>query len=287
MMITEREFLNGRRIGGDQPFFLIAGPCVIESRDMIARTCEIMQELCEELGILYIFKSSFDKANRSSVDSPRGPGIDEGLAHLRYIKETFKVPVLTDIHETAQVPAVAEVCDVLQIPAFLCRQTDLLIACADSGRWVNVKKGQFVAPSDCGAIVEKITGRGSQKYLMTERGATFGYNNLVFDPRSNEILHGMDIPVVHDATHSTQMPGGGKTSGGNREMVPVLARAAVAAGLEGIFMEVHPDPAQAWSDASNQYWLDKAPDLVRRLYRLDRFVKSEVLSDAGASVQSS
>ncbi|MEQ9365844.1 MAG: 3-deoxy-8-phosphooctulonate synthase [Leptospirales bacterium] len=283
-MIQEREFLKGRRIGGEHPFFLIAGPCVIESRDMLARICEQMLEVANELGILYIFKSSFDKANRSSSDSRRGPGIDEGLADLRYIKETFDVPLVTDLHETAQVAAVADVVDVLQIPAFLCRQTDLVNACAATGRWVNVKKGQFLAPADAGGIVDKIQAQGSEKYLITERGTSFGYNNLVFDPRSNEILHSMNIPVVMDGTHSTQLPGGGKTSGGNRQYVPLLTRTAVAAGIEGLFMEVHPKPEEAWSDASNQYWLDQAPDLLRKLYRLDRFVKSEVLPSAAATL---
>ena len=283
-MIQEREFLNGHRIGGEHPFFLIAGPCVIESRDMLARVCERMLEISNELGILYIFKSSFDKANRSSSDSRRGPGIDEGLADLRYIKESFGVPLLTDLHETGQVSAVADVVDVLQIPAFLCRQTDLVNACAATGRWVNVKKGQFLAPADAGSIVEKIQAQGSEKYLITERGTSFGYNNLVFDPRSNEILHSMDIPVVMDGTHSTQLPGGGKTSGGNRQYVPLLTRTAVAAGIEGLFMEVHPKPEEAWSDASNQYWLDQAPGLLRKLYSLDRFVKSEVLPEQAASL---
>lgn len=276
-MIQEREFLNGRRIGGEQPFFLMAGPCVIESRDMLAQICERMLGVAQELDITYVFKSSFDKANRSSADSKRGPGMQEGLADLQYIKENFGVPIVTDLHETAQVEAVAQVADVLQIPAFLCRQTDLVVACAKTGRWVNVKKGQFLAPGDAGSIVEKIQASGSEKYLITERGTSFGYNNLVFDPRANEILHSMNIPVVMDGTHSTQLPGGGKTSGGNRQYVPLLTRTAVAAGIEGLFMEVHPKPEEAWSDASNQYWLDKAPDLLRKLYRLDRFVKSEVL----------
>lgn len=281
-MIQEREFLSGRKIGGREPFFLIAGPCVIESRDLLARVCESMQRLCDELGILYVFKSSFDKANRSAVDSKRGPGMEEGLRDLEYIKRTFGVPVLTDVHETAQVAAVSEVVDILQIPAFLSRQTDLVLACASSGRWVNVKKGQFMAPGDCGEIVNKFKSVNSEKYLITERGVSFGYNNLVFDPRSPEILHSMNIPVVMDGTHSTQLPGGGKTSGGNRHFVPVLTRAAVAAGIEGLFMEVHPDPANAWSDASNQYWLDKAPDLLRRLVRLDRVIKTEVLEPEAA-----
>ncbi|MCB1171593.1 MAG: 3-deoxy-8-phosphooctulonate synthase [Leptospiraceae bacterium] len=274
MQATRRPFLKDWHIGGEEPFFLIAGPCVIESRDMLARVCETMLEITGKLGIPYVFKSSFDKANRSSADSKRGPGIEEGLKDLRYIKESFDVPVLTDVHEVAQVDAVAQVVDILQIPAFLCRQTDLVFACADTGRWVNVKKGQFMAPADASSITEKIKSRGSDKYSITERGASFGYNNLVFDPRSPEIMHQSDIPVVFDGTHSTQLPGGGKQSGGDRQMAPVLMRAAAAVGVEGFFMEVHPDPANAWSDSSNQYWLDKAEDLLKQLHAIDRLVKA-------------
>lgn len=281
-LISERDFLQGKRIGGQQPLFLIAGPCVIESRDLLLRVCERMKTVADELGILYIFKSSFDKANRSAVESQRGPGMEEGLRDLEYVKREFGVPVLTDVHESAQVKAVAEVVDVLQIPAFLCRQTDLLLECARSGRWVNVKKGQFMAPADCIEIANKIKSAGSEKYLLTERGASFGYNNLVFDPRSPAILHDLDIPVVMDGTHSTQLPGGGKQSGGARHFAPILMRAAVAVGIEGLFMEVHPDPPSAWSDSSNQLYLDKAPDLLRQLHRLDRLTKLELLASEAA-----
>lgn len=276
-MIQKRVFLDNKQIGGDEPFFLIAGPCVIESRDLLVRVCETMKKVCDELGILYVFKSSFDKANRSSQGSKRGPGIEEGLKDLEYIKKTFGVPVLTDVHETAQVEAVGQVVDILQIPAFLSRQTDLVLACAATGKWVNVKKGQFLAPDDCENIVDKIKNAGSEKYLITERGASFGYHNLVFDPRSPAILHSLGIPVIYDGTHSTQLPGGGKESGGNRAFAPVLMRSAVAVGIEGIFMEVHPDPANAWSDSASQYWLSKAPDLIKRLYDLDRLVKTKIL----------
>ena len=272
-LIEERDFFNKKKIGGRNPFFLIAGPCVIESRDMLASICEKMCVLAEELDIVYIFKSSFDKANRSSSDSKRGPGIDEGLKDLQYIKDTFHVPVLTDVHESSQVKAVSQVVDILQIPAFLSRQTDLIDTCAKTNLWVNVKKGQFLAPSDCPNITEKIEKAGNKKYLITERGASFGYNNLVFDPRSPHILHENNIPVIFDGTHSTQLPGGGKQSGGNRDYAPVLMRAAVAVGVEGLFMEVHPNPPSAWSDSSNQYYLDKAPELLRQLYRIDRLVK--------------
>lgn len=277
MLIEEREFLGGTKIGGKNPFFLIAGPCVIESRDLLERVCETMLETTTRLNIPYIFKSSFDKANRSSSDSRRGPGLEEGLRELDHIKTKYKVPILTDVHEVWQVKPVSEVVDMIQIPAFLSRQTDLLVACADTGLWVNVKKGQFMAPADTGKIAEKIKSRGNERYLITERGASFGYNNLVFDPRSPEIMHKMGIPVVFDGTHSTQLPGGGKESGGDREMAPVLMRAAVANGVEGLFMEVHPDPPSAWSDSSNQFYLSKSNRLLEGLYKLDRLVKTELL----------
>ena len=283
MQASKRPFLNNTSIGGDEPFFLIAGPCVIESRDMLSQVCETMLEITGKLGIPYVFKSSFDKANRSSADSQRGPGMEEGLRDLQFIKETYGVPILTDVHEVSQVSSVAQVVDILQIPAFLCRQTDLVFACADSGRWVNVKKGQFMAPADATTITEKIRSRGSEKYLITERGVSFGYNNLVFDPRSPEIMHQNDIPVIFDGTHSTQLPGGGKQSGGDRAMAPVLMRAAAAVGIEGFFMEVHPDPANAWSDSSNQYWLDKSEDLLKQLYDIDRLVKTGGAVPAGGA----
>jgi 2-dehydro-3-deoxyphosphooctonate aldolase (KDO 8-P synthase) len=232
-LIKERNFLGGRTIGGKQPFFLIAGPCVIESRDLLMRVCEPMKKLCDELGILFVFKSSFDKANRSSHDSRRGPGLEEGLRDLEHVKRSFDLPVLTDIHERTQVKAAAEVVDILQIPAFLSRQTDLITACAETGKWVNVKKGQFMAPQDAAKIADKIKSLGSEKYLVTERGVSFGYNNLVFDPRSPEIIHEADIPFVFDGTHSTQLPGAGKESGGDRRFAPVLMRAAVACSVEG------------------------------------------------------
>ncbi len=274
MKIQERTFLKETQIGGENPFFLIAGPCVIESRDMISRVCETVKKVTEELGIVYVFKSSFDKANRSSGESLRGPGLEAGLRDLEYIKNHFDVPILTDVHEVNQVSSVAEIADILQIPAFLCRQTDLLSECARTERWVNVKKGQFLAPSDCKSIIEKIRSCGSERFLITERGTSFGYHDLVFDPRSIEILHSHNIPVIMDGTHSTQRIGGGKESGGNRDLVPLLTRTAVAAGVEGVFMELHPDPSQAWSDAASQYYLDKAPELIRKLYDLDRFIKT-------------
>ena len=276
MQIKSRPFLNGGSIGGALPFFLIAGPCVIESHELLYQVCEPLKKLCDELGIQYIFKSSFDKANRSAINSRRGPGLEEGLRALESVKNKFDVAVLTDVHEITQVSAVSQVVDILQIPAFLCRQTDLIVACAKTQKWINVKKGQFLAPQDCEHIVAKFKAVNSEKYLITERGVSFGYNNLVFDPRAPEILHSLDIPVVMDGTHSTQLPGAaGRQSGGNRHFAPLLMRTAVAAGVEGLFMEVHPDPPQAWSDASNQYYLEQTPELIRKLYALDRFVKEE------------
>ncbi len=271
---TEREFF-GKKIGGKNPFFLIAGPCVIESKDLLGRVCEKIKKVTEELNIVYIFKSSFDKANRTSLNSKRGLGLEEGLKLLEWVKKEFNVPVLTDVHETHQVRAVSEVVDVLQIPAFLCRQTDLVVECAKTNKWINVKKGQFLAPWDVKSIQEKVYHTGNTKLLLTERGVSFGYNNLVFDPRSIPIMHSFDLPVVFDGTHSTQLPGGmGHQSGGNRELAPFLMKSAVSIGIEGLFMEVHPEPEKAWSDSATQYWLDKTPDLLKHLYELDRLIKS-------------
>ncbi len=273
--ITEREFF-GTKIGGKNPFFLIAGPCVMESRDLLDRVAGEMIEICNRLNLFYIFKSSFDKANRSSIHSYRGPGIKEGIKNLEFIKSKYNIPVLTDVHETIQVEELKDVIDVFQIPAFLCRQTDLLEACAKTGKWVNVKKGQFLAPSDCKHIKEKIRECNSEKYIVTERGASFGYNNLVFDLRTIPILHSMDIPVVYDGTHSAQLPGGaGNITGGQREFIPDLMTGAVSLGVEGLFMEVHPDPPQAKSDSTTQFYLNKAETLLKNLTKLDRLVKTE------------
>ncbi|MCS7205326.1 MAG: 3-deoxy-8-phosphooctulonate synthase [Leptospiraceae bacterium] len=271
----EREFFD-IKIGAHHPFFLIAGPCVIETKDVLARVAEKLKTITEKLGIFYVFKSSFDKANRTSITSKRGPGLEEGLKILQWIKTEFQLPVLTDVHETHQVPIVAEVVDVLQVPAFLSRQTDLIVECAKTQKWVNVKKGQFLAPWDVSSIKEKFYSTGNQKMLITERGVSFGYNNLVFDPRSIPIMQGFDLPVVFDGTHSTQQPGGfGTQSGGNREMIPYLLKAAVSIGIEGIFMEIHPDPQNAWSDSATQFPLDQAEELLKHLYDLDRLVKTQ------------
>jgi 2-dehydro-3-deoxyphosphooctonate aldolase (KDO 8-P synthase) len=276
-LIQERNFFH-TKIGGQNPFFLIAGPCVMEDRDLLDRVAGEMIQITGELGIPYIFKSSFDKANRSSITSYRGPGIVEGVRNLEYIKNKYNIPVLTDIHETIQVDPLADVVDIFQIPAFLCRQTDLIEKAARTGKWVNVKKGQFLAPNDCKHITKKIQETGSEKYLITERGASFGYNNLVFDLRVIPILHSMDIPVVFDGTHSAQLPGAaGNITGGQREFIPDLMRGAVSIGLEGLFMEVHPDPPNAKSDSTTQYYLSEAKALLENLYKLDRFIKIEVL----------
>jgi 2-dehydro-3-deoxyphosphooctonate aldolase (KDO 8-P synthase) len=277
-LISERKFLN-TTIGASHPFFLIAGPCVMESLDLLDRVAGEMVEICSELGIYYIFKSSFDKANRSSIHSYRGPGLKEGIKYLEFIKNKYNIPVLTDVHETNQIEPLQDVLDIYQIPAFLCRQTDLIEAAAKTGKWVNVKKGQFLAPTDCKHIVEKIKESGSEKYLITERGASFGYNNLVFDLRVIPILHSMNIPVVFDGTHSAQLPGGaGNITGGQREFIPDLMRGACAVGIEGLFMEVHPDPPSAKSDSTTQFYLNQTRTLLKNLLKVDRLVKQEILT---------
>lgn len=271
--------LCGFDIGLDKPFFLIAGPCVIESRQMAFDTAGQLKEITTALGIPFIYKSSFDKANRSSGTSYRGPGMDEGLQILADVRAEFNVPVLTDVHDKDQVSAVASVVDVLQTPAFLCRQTDFIEACAASGKPVNIKKGQFLAPHDMLQVVNKARHAARQAgvaedIMVCERGVSFGYNNLVSDMRSLAIMRETQCPVVFDATHSVQLPGGqGTSSGGQREFVPVLARAAVAAGIAGLFMETHPNPAQAMSDGPNAVPLGQMKSLLTILVELDRVVK--------------
>lgn len=255
----------GQRIGKGR-FFLIGGPCVIESEELALNVARFLKETCRRLKIPYIFKSSFDKANRTSLDSFRGPGLEEGLAVLGKIRAQVGVPVLTDIHTTAQVGPAAEVVDVLQIPAFLSRQTDLLTAAGETGKPVNVKKAQFLAPWDMAQAIEKIRRTGNSKILITERGTQFGYNNLVADMRSISILSGLGCPVVFDATHSVQLPGGlGSSSGGQRQFVAPLARAAVAAGAHGIFLETHEDPDRALCDGPNSLSLSDVPALLETL----------------------
>ena len=275
--------------GLEHPLFLIAGPCVIESRELAFETAGVLQEMTRSLGIPFIYKSSFDKANRSSGASFRGPGMDEGLKILDDVRRQLGVPVLTDVHETGQVREVAAVVDVLQTPAFLCRQTDFIQACAATLKPVNIKKGQFLAPEDMAQVVTKAraaaieAGGDGGNILVCERGASFGYHNLVSDMRSLAIMRATGCPVVFDATHSVQLPGGqGTHSGGQREFVPVLARAAVAAGVAGVFMETHPNPERALSDGPNAVPLDRMRGLLECLIELDRCVKrSGQLLDGG------
>ncbi|HNC45996.1 MAG TPA: 3-deoxy-8-phosphooctulonate synthase, partial [Acidobacteriota bacterium] len=254
-----------------ESFFLIAGPCVIESQDHALFLAEAIQKETAELGIPYIFKASFDKANRSSIHSFRGPGLDAGLRVLEHIKKQTGLPVITDVHEIDQAQSAAEIVDVLQIPAFLCRQTDLLVAAARTGRTVNVKKGQFLAPSDMKNVVEKIREAGGKELWLTERGASFGYNNLVVDMRSFPIMHEFGCPVVFDVTHSLQRPGGlGNATGGDSQFIEPLARAGVACGVDGLFMEVHDNPSKALSDGPNALPLQRLRPLLRQLYALDQ-----------------
>lgn len=248
---------------------LIAGPCVIESEALCLRVATTLARHCRRLGVPLVFKASFDKANRTSARSYRGPGLEEGLRVLAKVRSETGVPVLTDVHETVQVAPVAEVVDVLQIPAFLCRQTDLIAAAVQTGRIVNLKKGQFLSPSEMGRVVAKAVEAGARRLLVTERGTTFGYHNLIVDMRSIALLRGFGFPVIFDATHAVQLPGrGGDRSGGQREFVPVLARAAVAAGAQGLFLETHPDPDHALSDGPNMIALNAVSPLLEQLLRL-------------------
>src|SRR5437763_16120937 len=279
--------LFGRSVGLDQPLFLIAGPCVVESEELQLRTAERLKGIAERLGVHFIFKSSFDKANRSSDKSYRGPGMDEGLRMLEKVKNELDVPVLTDVHDIPQIAPLAEIVDVLQTPAFLARQTDFIHALAASGKPVNIKKAQFMAPHDMINVVDKARGAAQaagvneETIMVCERGASFGYNNLVSDMRSLAIMRETGCPVVFDATHSVQLPGGqGTSSGGQREFVPVLARAAVATGISGLFMETHPDPANAKSDGPNAWPLDRMESLLTTLVDLDKLVKERGFDEA-------
>jgi 2-dehydro-3-deoxyphosphooctonate aldolase (KDO 8-P synthase) len=262
------------RIGGGAPLAVIAGPCVIEGRESALRHAAALKEASDRIGVPFVYKSSYDKANRSSVGSFRGPGVEQGLEILAAVKSKIGVPILTDVHEIGQVKAVKEVADVLQIPAFLCRQTDFVIAVARSGRVVNVKKGQFLAPWDMRNVIEKVVSTGNQQLLLTERGVSFGYNNLVSDMRSLVLMGELGYPVVFDATHSLQLPGGlGRASGGERKYIPALARAGVAAGIDALFMEVHEDPDHALSDGPNSLDLRDFEELLHMVKRLDALVK--------------
>lgn len=274
--------LCGFDIGADQPLFLIAGPCVIESEQLTLDTAAELKAITDELGIRFIFKSSFDKANRTSHQSYRGMGLDKGLAILQKVKQQVGCPVLTDVHDDAQLDAVASVVDVLQTPAFMCRQTNFIQAVAKCGKPVNIKKGQFLAPWDMAAVVQKAKAVGNEQIMVCERGVSFGYNNLVSDMRSLAIMQQTGCPVVFDATHSVQLPGGlGQQSDGQREFVPVLARAAVAVGVAGIFMETHPDPDNALSDGPNSWPLAKMKSLLTSLMALDQVSKQQHMESVG------
>lgn len=262
-------------VGPGNPFLLIAGPCVLESEEIALQTASFVQEVTARLGISFVFKASFDKANRTSLSSFRGPGLDEGLEILGRIRQKLNVPVISDIHDVSQAKAAAEVLDILQIPAFLCRQTDLLVAAAKTGKVISVKKGQFLAPWDMEHAVAKIKQSGNDKVLLTERGASFGYNNLVVDMRSIPIMRGLGCPVIYDATHSVQLPGGaGGSSGGQRQFIAPLTKAAAAVGIDGLFMEVHPNPDKALCDGPNSLPLHELESLVRQILAIHECLKS-------------
>ena len=274
-MKSPRTFSAGNiRFGGDAPLFLIAGPCVIESEAHAMRMAERLGEITSELGIPYIFKASYDKANRSSLNSFRGPLLEEGLRILAEIKKCTGLPILTDVHDISQVGPAAEVCDILQIPAFLCRQTDLLLAAGRTGRVVNVKKGQFLSPWEIGNAAEKIASTGNEKIILTERGSSFGYQNLVVDMRSFPIMRKFGYPIVFDVTHSVQLPGGaGKSSGGQPEFIEPLARAGAAVGVNGMFLEVHDNPSEALSDGANALPLEQFRPLLEKILRLSALAR--------------
>ncbi len=275
----EVQISAGVKVGGDGPLFLIAGPCVIESEEHALFMARELKSICAKLGLPFIFKASYDKANRSSLKSFRGPGLEKGLAVLKRVKEELRVPVLSDVHETCQVEKAAEVLDVLQIPAFLCRQTDLVLEVARTGRAINLKKGQFLSPEEMANVVEKALSQGNQKILLTERGTFFGYNNLVFDVRSIPVMKKWGFPVVIDASHSVQRPGAmGKSSGGEAEFIPLMARAGIAAGADGLFIEVHDEPARALSDAHNSLKLNNLESLLGVV--LD--IKKAILKESSA-----
>jgi len=274
--------LCGFEAGNDQPIFLIAGTCVVESEQMALDTAGSLKEICAQLGISFIYKSSFDKANRSSRDGFRGPGMEEGLRILGEVKKQLDLPVLTDVHEDTPMDEVSEVVDVLQTPAFLCRQTNFILRTAATGLPVNVKKGQFLSPWEMQNVVDKAKSTGNDNIMVCERGFSFGYNNLVSDMRSLAVMRGTGCPVVFDATHSVQLPGGqGSSSGGQREFIPVLARAATAAGIAGLFMETHPDPSKALSDGPNAWPLAQMKDLLEILVSIDTSVKQSTFLESG------
>ena len=274
-MDMKRIKLRNFEIGGDK-LTIMAGPCAIESQDILNRTAEKLKEITEKFGINYIFKSSFDKANRSSITSFRGPGLEKGLEMLAKVKSEFDLPIVTDIHNPDQAAVVAEVADVLQIPAFLCRQTDMLVAAAKTGKIINIKKGQFLAPEQMLPLIKKVEDSGNSNILVTDRGTSFGYNNLVVDFRGIQIMQQFNYPVVFDATHSVQLPGAnGTSSGGDRRFVPLLAKSAMAAGANALFFEVHPDPDCAKCDGPNMIPLDKAETLFRHCKEIFELIRSQ------------
>lgn len=269
----EIEITASVRVGGTNPLFLIGGPCVIESEEHTLHMAREIRNVCNSLGIPFIFKASFDKANRTSIESYRGPGMDKGLAILRSVREELDIPILSDIHETGQVHTASEVLDMIQIPAFLCRQTDLLVEAAKTRKPLNIKKGQFLSPYEVKNIIDKVKSQGNEKILLTERGTSFGYNNLIFDIRSIPIMKRLGYPVVIDATHSVQRPGGeGTSSGGEAEFIPHVARAGVSVGADGLFLEIHDNPSQALSDSFNSFNLSNLHDFCTSLLRLKRAV---------------
>jgi 2-dehydro-3-deoxyphosphooctonate aldolase (KDO 8-P synthase) len=273
--------LCGHEVGADRPFFLIAGPCVVESEALVIDVAGRLKEITDRLGIPYVFKASYDKANRSSRTSFRGPGLEQGLKALEKVRGQIRVPVLTDVHEDTPLAEVAAVVDVLQTPAFLCRQTNFIVNAASQGKPVNIKKGQFLSPWEMSNVVDKARSTGNEQIMVCERGFSFGYNNLVTDMRSLSVMRGTGCPVVFDATHSVQLPGGrGDTSGGQREFIPVLARAAVAAGVAGLFMETHPDPARALSDGPNAWPLDRMESMLAVLTAIDAAVKARPFEES-------
>lgn len=272
--LTKEVNIAGIKLGGNNPPLIIAGPCVIESEDVTLHTAQRLKDICNSAGLSFVFKCSYDKANRTSIKSFRGPGIEKGLRILSDIKSRLKIPVISDVHSAAEVKPAAEALDALQIPAFLCRQTDLIIAASKTGKPVNIKKGQFLAPWDVKNIIEKFTAEGNHNLFITERGASFGYNNLVVDFRAFPIIRSFGYPVIFDVTHSLQLPGGqGSSSGGQREFAEPLARAAVAVGVDGLFFEVHPEPEKALCDGPNMIKLDSVLNLLKTIKALHRVIK--------------
>jgi len=274
--MTKEIQISNKKLGGLNPLFIIAGPCVIESEDIVLSTAGRLRDICAELGLPLMFKSSYDKANRTSVSSFRGPGLEKGLRILSEVRSTFNIPVISDVHSVEEVRQASGILDALQIPAFLCRQTDLILAASNTGKPVNIKKGQFLAPWDVKNIIDKFTSTGNQNLFITERGTSFGYNNLVVDLRALPIMRSFGFPVVFDITHSLQLPGGmGKSSGGQREFAEPFARAAVSVGVDGLFMEVHPEPGRALCDGPNMIKLDDVRKLLTTLQALDNLLKNQ------------